>query len=272
MNKRLLNRMLALVLCAAGVVSSGTAQERRLPPAVMGVIGSYDYGHLIPINSRSELSNDPYSNEASSLTGGVTFIFPKIVANGFGLSTTFGYGRYYATFGRTIDETITDDFGNRVEAQIRHDYIFRSQAIEMNMLIYAHVGDIARFEVGPWAGLGFLPSYSDNAAIVSPSGTRFEDGWTTKNESIYASDAVVFNYGGMVRGSLEIPIIGGMSLLPFFQLRVGGMMGNTTSDQALSGTFGGGLGILFGQTNGVEIAAPPPPTSLLDTAAPAEPS
>jgi hypothetical protein len=257
--------MLALAVCAAGATTNGFAQERRLPPAVMGFYGAYDYGHIIPLKTSADIIGDPYANKAESSTVGVTFIFPKIVAEGFGLSTSVSYGHYFFEAGRTADETIRDQFGNDVLATTYHNYVFNSQAAQMDLMIYAHVGDIARFEIGPWVGLGFLPTYTERVEILSPAGTTFSDLLPAHEQTVTASNSVVFNYGGMVRGSLEIPIFGGMSLLPFAQLRVAGLMSNQGNDAGVSGMFGGGLGILFGQTNGTVIDAPP--TSALDTAA-----
>jgi hypothetical protein len=265
MNNRLLKGMVALGLIAAGTLQSGLAQERRLPPAVMGFFGGYDYGHIVPLETSADIIDDPYANEAGMLTGGVTFIFPKIVAEGFGLSTSIGYGRYGFTAGRTGDETIIDQNNNSVLAQTHHSYNFRSQSLMMDVMIYAHIGDIARFEIGPWGGVGFLPSYEERTDILTP-GVTFFGAQYSRSQTVHPTKSVVATYGGMIRGSLEVPIFAGMSLLPFAQLRVGGVESNDGDEVGIVGTFGGGLGLLFGQTNGTEID--PPPMSAADTLPP----
>lgn len=271
MNNRISNTMALLaagLVTAVGTMQHAIAQERRLPPAVLGIVGSYDYGHVVFANvNREDLNHDPYANEAHSAQVGVTFIFPKIVANGFGLSSTISYGRYGFSADGTAEEDVVQPVGGSLLATTQRHYQYQSQALQMDLTIYGQIGDIARIEVGPWGGIGYLPSIYERQEILSPSNARFSDGSIVRSETHHTANTAVVNAGGVARVSLEVPIFGGMALAPFAQLRAGGVWVTDDDDAfGIVGMFGGGLGILFGQPNGKEIEAPP--ISAIDTAAP----
>jgi hypothetical protein len=264
MNSRDLRRMLALAVMAAMTISAAHAQQQwRLPPAVLGLYANGDYGHFAPINTTYDIANDPYANHTTTISGGMMVIFPKVIANGFGLSADFSYGQYRYRAASSGNEPVTNGLGTNVTAQVSHEYDLTTQALQMDMLIYGQVGDIARIEVGPWVGFGYLPRYTETATILTP-GVTYEGGATSQTQSRYVNNEAVGTLGGMVRASLEIPIPGGMALLPFAQLRAAAASSTNGNNIGVVGMFGGGVGILFGRPNGVEIDAPPP-TSAADT-------
>src|SRR5689334_6131890 len=81
-------------LCAMAILSSLTtaanAQTHRLPAAVFGVVAGYDYGFGVPTNSLTNYSEFKSTNTARWV--GFSLTLPKLVFNGFGLSTTWSYG------------------------------------------------------------------------------------------------------------------------------------------------------------------------------------
>ena len=270
MNNRSYRTILAfLLLFGAGTIAH--AQERRLPPAVLGVIGGYNYGYGVPVSSwANDLDNQPYDNHIQNLEGGLSFIFPKIFGNGAGISTTITYGTYSLNASRMGERTV--EHSNRADetALTDHRYEFRSKSVQMDLMGYIHMGSVARFEFGPWGGVGFLPKYTETESILTP-GVVFDNGTSERYDDGYDPAGAIFLTGFAVRASFEIPIMGGMALLPAINLRAAGIVTPDGEQGGVIGTAGAGMGILFGQTNGEIIEVPPPPpappTSAIDTVA-----
>lgn len=146
-NTRFLRTLaLLLLLTMANIGGSASAQEYKLPPAVLGLGAAYDYGTAFALDLRdADVLNNQFSNYAEVRKVGLTLIFPKIFANGFGLSTTISYGLYHLNANGTETRRLTNG-GNPVNSPVSILYDLKSQAIEWDLLAYIQVGDIARLE------------------------------------------------------------------------------------------------------------------------------
>jgi hypothetical protein len=244
---------------------SAGAQERRMPPAVLGLGVAYDYGRTNSLNStESDFYNNRFSNFAEVRSANITLIFPKLFAQGFGISTTFSYGQYHLNATGTDDRQLTDINGNPTDGTVSVAYDLKTEATMMNLLAYIQVGDIARIEVGPWVGFGYYPSSEETDVVLAPSGALFSNGSNVAYEALSDRNSFLVNFGGELRVSLEIPFIAGMALVPSGSLKASYVIPSGSNHYGIVGTTGFGLGLLFGQPNGEEIP-PPPPTSAIDT-------
>jgi hypothetical protein len=270
MNMRTFQRFL-MMPALAGVAlfcQTARAQEWKLPPAVLGFTAGYDLGSAIATTANDPgYYNNQFTNRATVESISMNLIFPKLFANGFGLSTNFSYGFYHLRAEGTDTRRLTDGAGSFFDAPVDVLYNLETKALEMDLLAYIQVGDIARIEVGPWAGFGFFPSYTmEETASV---------GWFDEGSGMLAnvhfengSDKLSFlaNFGGEFKASLEIPFVGGTALVPSGRLRAALIVPSGTNELGVVGTAGIGLGLLFGRPNG-ELLPPPlaKPTSTIDT-------
>lgn len=228
-----------------------SAQVRRLPGAVMGLGAGYDHGILIPANGTQEY--DPYSNYTQTPWAGFTMIFPKLFGEGLGLSTSMNYAQYNLHATSTQSRTLQTTGGGTATATVEHRYDFFSQAAQWDFMFYAQMGKVARFEIGPWGGIGFFPEWNETETITQPSDARFSNGET--NQTIDAGRTTregVGTFGMAIRASFEIPFLFGSALLPSINARVAGVMptDQKAADAAISGTIGAGFTLLFGNTQG----------------------
>ncbi|MCC7437673.1 MAG: hypothetical protein IT211_04185 [Armatimonadetes bacterium] len=237
-----------------------SAQVRRLPGAVLGLGAGYDHGILIPASGTQEY--DPYSNYTQTPWAGFTMIFPKLFGEGLGLSTTMNYAQYNLHATSTQSRTLQTTGGTSTTATVEHRYDFFSQAAQWDFMFYAQMGKVARFEVGPWGGIGFFPEWEETEAITQPSDARFSNGQTTQTvDAGRTTREGVGTFGVAIRASFEIPFLFGSALLPSLNARVGGVMptDQNASDAGISGTIGAGFTLLFGNTQGELVPSEPMP-------------
>lgn len=252
-----------------------SAQVRRLPGAVLGLGGGYDHGILIPANGTNDY--DPYSNYTQIPWAGFTMIFPKLFGEGIGLSTSMNYAQYNLHAASTENRVLQTTGGTPTTATIEHRYDFFSQAAQWDLMFYAQMGTVARFEVGPWGGIGFFPEWKETESITQPSDARFGNNQTSQTlDAGRTTQEGVGTFGMAIRASFEIPFLFGSALLPSINARVAGVMptDQPTSDAGIMGTIGAGFTLLFGNTQGEIVpsepvsAAEPDPATVTPTAPP----
>lgn len=234
-----------------------------MPGAVLGVIAGFEpKGLIVPINNTTDYT--PYKNSTQAILLGVTAIFPKLFANGVGMSLGLGYAEYQLHATGTVDATLKDALGNDVQGSVDAVYDFRSNALQGELQFYFQFGDIARLEIGSWGGVGFIPAYVDTLRIVSPVGATFSDGLDVHTESAKEQNSYLPMTGAMIRLSAEIPLFADMALLPSFFGRAGVVFDETGIVRGVMVNAGGGVGLLFSGTNG-EIVEPMEPITRVDT-------
>jgi hypothetical protein len=260
-----LSTLFITTLSLAMTTLPAEAQERRMPPAVLGIGVGYDYGTAYSLNSNeSDFYNNRFSNFAEVKAANMTLIFPKLFAQGCGISTTFSYAKYHLNATGTDDRQLTDINGDPTDGVVSVAYDLNTDAVMMDLLAYIQVGDIARIELGPWMGFGYFPRSEESDLVLSPSTALFSDGSNYRSETVSDRNQFLANFGGELRVSLEIPFIAGMALVPSGSLKASYVIPSNSNHFGIVGTTGLGLGLLFGQPNGEEIP-PPPPTSSIDT-------
>lgn len=235
-----------------------SAQVRRLPGAVLGLGAGYDHGILIPANGTNEY--DPYSNYTQIPWAGFTMIFPKLFGEGLGLSTGLNYAQYNLHATSTESRVLQTTGGIPVTATLEHRYDFFSQAAQWDLMFYAQMGKVARFEVGPWGGIGFFPEWKETESITQPSDARFANNQTSQTlDAGRTTREGVGTFGMAIRASFEIPFLFGSALLPSINARVAGVMptDQPASDAGIMGTIGAGFTLLFGNTQGEIVPSEP---------------
>lgn len=235
-----------------------SAQVRRLPGAVLGLGVGYDHGILIPASGTQEY--DPYSNYTQTPWAGFTMIFPKLFGEGLGLSTSLNYAQYNLHATSTQSRTLQTTGGTSTTATVEHRYDFFSQAAQWDLMFYAQMGKVARFEIGPWGGTGFFPEWNEAETVIQPSDARFSNGQTRQTiDSGRTTREGVGTFGIAIRASFEIPFLFGSALLPSLNARVGGVMpiNQDITDAGISGTIGAGFTLLFGNTQGEIVPLEP---------------
>lgn len=262
-----------ILLLTFAPAAPASAQVRRLPGAVMGLGTGYDRGILLSASGTQEY--DPYSNYTEVPWAGFTMIFPKLFGEGIGLSTTMNYAQYNLHATSTTGRQLQTTGGASAQATIEHRYDFFSQAAQWDLMFYAQMGSVARFEAGPWGGIGIFPEWKEDETVLQPSDARFGNGQTSQTiDSGRTTREAVGTFGVGIRASFEVPFLFGSALLPSIYAKVGGVMptDRPTNEAGIMGSIGAGFTLLFGNTRGEIVPAepiaaelPPPPAAAAAT-------
>jgi len=234
-----------------------------MPGVVLGLFGGFEpRGLVVPIANTPDYA--PYTNSIQTSLGGFALIFPTLFARGVGLSFGLGYAEYRLHATGSIDTMVNVVGGNVVQGRVDAVYDAFSPAVQGELQAYFQIGDVARLEVGPWGGVGFIPSYVDTQRVVAPAGATFSDGLDVHTESAREQNSVLPMTGAMIRFSAEIPLIGGTALLPSLFGRAGVVLDQSGLARAIIMNAGVGFGLLFSGTNG-EVVQPLEPIVRVDT-------
>ena len=249
-----------LVLLAAPAAT----QERRLPPFVLGLGGGYDIAAGGFINGPGD--DRVFDQQASMRLANLSFIFPKLFMNGWGLTTSLTYGDFDLSASGAGDRTVyIGGAPTTGRTQQRYDLALRVATFEL--MTHIHIGGNARLELGPLAGIGFFPDQVDREEVLSPAGATFFDGATVRTDSSSSTVDGLFLSGFGLRAGYEIPLPGGLALMPVVNLR--GIVGFDGDGDGIivAGTAGVGLSLLTGRTGGEEASEPivPAPLGVVDT-------
>ncbi len=242
--------------------NGAAAQSGTMPGAVFGVSGGTDYGMIIPINEPNEYRD--FQHNVLMSRGGIYMIFPKLFfTEGFGITTSFNYTQFnLKASGETLNQLELG--GSPTTGMVDVEYEYNSHAIGAELLVYWHMGDLARMEVGPWGTFGFLPSYNQTSTVLDPNGATFPGLGPQRFESGTDPTSFTINGGMMLRASLEIPMPLGMAIVPSGSLRASAFSIDAGNQMGVFMSAGLGLGVLFDRTN-AEPSAPMEPIAKLDT-------
>jgi hypothetical protein len=250
----------ALAICLCVAAPAAHAQERHLPPFVLGLGAGYDIGSGLIINNGSD--DRAYDQSASLRSAGVSFIFPKVFMNGWGVTTSIFYGNFDLGAHGVGERTVFVG-GAPTSGTTEHTYDLLLRFALLELATHIHIGGNARLEVGGFGGVGFFPEYSEREKIVGPAGATFSNGavvWSDSGSTV--NDGALLS-GGQLRVGYEIPFFGGMALLPSVTFRGIVAFDGDGEGIAAGGTAGLGIALLTGRTGGEPLE--PVPVGAIDT-------
>lgn len=228
-------------------IQSLYAQERRLPPFVLGLGAGYDVGSGVLIDNA--VTDRGYDQSSALRQGNISFIMPKVFMDGWGLTAALTYGDLDFTASGSGARTVYIG-GAPTTGTTSHDYRLLMRLATLELMTHIHLGGNARLELGPIGGAGFLPEVEERERILSPADATFSDGSIERADTSSDVNGGMFIAGFGLRAGYEIPFFGGLALLPVVNLRALAGIDGDGKGIALAGTAGLGLSLLSGRTGG----------------------
>jgi hypothetical protein len=230
------------------------AQQRLLPPFVLGIGGGYDVASGAFINGAGD--DRGYDQSSSIRMASVSFIFPKLFMQGWGLTAALTYGDLDLSASGTGERTVYIG-GAPTNGSTLHDYQLAMRMATFELMTHIHVGEHSRLELGPLAGIGFFPDWFEREEVLGPAGATFSSGATVRTDSGSGMNEGVFISGFGLRAGYEIPFFGDLALMPVVNIR--GLVGFDGDGEGIvvAGTAGAGLSLLSGRTAGAPVGIVP---------------